>query len=69
MNVLMTYYKCMDDWNDDRKVTRKALADSLKGKVRRIEAEYKDKEAAIRTEMDKLGELEKAGESKRNSLA
>ena len=63
MNVLMTYYKCMDDWNDDRKVTRKALADSLKGKVRRIEAEYKDKAAAIRTAMDKLGELEKAGES------
>ena len=63
MNRILTYYKCMDDWNDDRKVTRKALADSLKGKVRRIEAEYKDKAAAIRTAMDKLGELEKAGES------
>lgn len=43
MNVLMTYYKCIDDWNDEKKVTRKVLADTLSGKVKRIEAAYPEK--------------------------
>ena len=63
MNVLMTYYKCMDDWNDEKKVTGKVLADSLKRKVRRIEKEYPDKSTAIKAAIDKISELEKSGES------
>ena len=63
MNVLMTYYKCMDDWNDEKKVTRKALADSLSGKVRRIELKYSDKAAIIKSAINKISELEKAKES------
>ncbi len=63
MNVLMTYYKCMDDWNDDRKVTRKVFADSLSGKVKHIEAVYADKADTIKKAMDRISELEKSGES------
>ena len=63
MNVLMTYYKCMDDWNDDRKVTRKVFADTLSGKVKRIENEYADKASIIKKALDRISELEKSGES------
>ncbi len=63
MNVLMTYYKCMDDWHDDRKVTRKVLADTLSGKVKRIEAVHAGKADIIKNAMDRISELEKSGES------
>lgn len=62
MNVLMTYYKCMDDWKDERKVTRKALADSLKGKVKRIEAEYPDKAERIKAALLCISEQENKGQ-------
>ena len=62
MNVLMTYYKCIDDWNDEKKVTRKVLADTLSGKVKRIEAAYPEKADIIKKALDKISGLEKAGE-------
>lgn len=63
MNVLMTYYKCVDDWNDERKVTRKAYGDTLKKKVSKISAKYPHKAEFIKKELDLLSELEKKGET------
>lgn len=62
MNVLMTYYKCVDDWKDERKVTRKALADSLKGKVKRIEAAYPNKAERIKAALLCISEQENKGQ-------
>ena len=40
MNIALSYYKLMDDWTDDRKLSAKLLADSFKNVLTRLEAEY-----------------------------
>lgn len=59
MNILMTYYKCVDDWNDDRKVTKKIFADGIEGKVKKVISKYPDKAKAIQESLSRLNELEK----------
>lgn len=58
MNVLLTYYKCLDDCQDDKSIKAKCLADSLKKAGRRIEEAYPHQAEVIRTELDKLKEFE-----------
>jgi hypothetical protein len=43
MNVLFTYYKCRDDWNDDRKVIRLAYSKVMQGAYRKIRSDYGEK--------------------------
>lgn len=59
MNILLTYYKCLDDWNDDRKADRKLLADMLCGPVCKIRNKYPEKADLIRRTLDKISEKEK----------
>lgn len=61
MSVLMTYYKCRDDWNDERKITSKALMTILGGKYKNIKKKYPVKVKYISGYMKKLdrGEKEK----------
>lgn len=59
MNILLTYYKCLDDWNDDRKADRKLLADMLCGPVCKIRNKYPEKADLIRRTLDKMSEKEK----------
>lgn len=61
MNILLTYYQCLDDWNDEKKKNRKMLANSLKKKALKVQEKYPDKCRMIVEELDKLNELEKAG--------
>lgn len=59
MNVLLTYYKCLDDWNDDRKLTRLLFAKLLKGRVRKLRRQYGEKAEKTGRLLRELGELEK----------
>ena len=43
MNVLLTYYKCLDDWKDDRKYVKLGYAKLLEGKNNRLLKLYPDK--------------------------
>lgn len=43
MNILLTYYKCMDDWKDEKKFTRLGYARLLEGKERILESRYQKK--------------------------
>ena len=63
MNVLLTYYKCLDDWKDDRKYVKLGYAKLLEGKNNRLLKLYPDKAKRIVELLDELGELEKAGET------
>lgn len=36
MNLLFTYYKCRDDWEDEKKLTRLAYAKALKKSYRKV---------------------------------
>lgn len=69
MNVLMTYYKCVDDWKDDKKLMKKLLASSLTSKVKRIEKAYPEKARIIKASLDRMSELENNNESNIDLLA
>ena len=59
MNLLLSYYKCEDDWLDERKVTRKAFSDVLRRKVKRICGKYPKKAELIRDRLNQIHECEK----------
>ncbi|MDD3239063.1 MAG: DUF5685 family protein [Lachnospira sp.] len=69
INILMTYYKCMDDWVDEKKVTRRVIAGSLKKDVEQIRQKYPEKAAIIAKAMEDLSEAEKAEESNIDQVA
>ena len=63
MEVLLAYHKCLDDWNDDKKLSKKALASSLAGVCKKITAQYPEKAAFIERKLKELADLEAAGET------
>lgn len=69
MNVLMTYYKCMDDWNDEKKVTRRTFAQALKKNAHKISQKYPEKVRQIQEALANLSAAEKAGEDNIDSAA
>ena len=48
MNVLLAYYNLLDDWKDDRRLSRFAAAGLLKDRVRKISAAYPRQAAAVK---------------------
>lgn len=60
MNVLLTIYKCIDDWNDDRKLERKIFADMLRSCSKKRRKLYRQKEEFMRDTLAKMSELEKS---------
>lgn len=69
MNLLLTYYKCMDDWKDEKKILRLGYAKLLKGGCRKAEAAYREKIKKIVSYLDQLSEWEKAGETDIDKMA
>ena len=61
MNVALAYYNFVDDWQDDKKVSAKAMMDILSKQLPRIESEYPRQCAAIRDCIARLNRLEKEG--------
>ena len=59
MNVALAYYKCLDDWDDDRSLTAKAAAAFLKPALERISTQYPRQCAAIAGCIEALRILEK----------
>lgn len=59
MNILFTYYKCLDDWQDDRKFSRMAYGKLLKKAYGRVCAKYGEKVKRIDTLMRELTRQEK----------
>lgn len=58
MNVVLTYYKCLDDWQDEHDYSRLLYAGFLKGKMKKMKRQYGSKIARIGTLLLKLRELE-----------
>lgn len=58
MNVLLTWYKCMDDWQDERKVSRFFFARLLNGKRKKIRKLYPEKADRIGGLLEELRKLE-----------
>ncbi len=58
MNVALAYYNCLDDWQDDKKLAAKVMADSLGKHYPEIEKRYPRQCDAIRDCIARLSALE-----------
>lgn len=58
MNVALSYYKCLDDWQDDRKGSAFAMAKVLGPRMKELEARYPRQCTAIRECIGELSRLE-----------
>ncbi len=61
MNVALAYYKCLDDWADDKHICARAAAAALKGSARKIALRYPRQCRAIETCISDLRTLEEQG--------
>ena len=59
MNLMLSYEKCLDDWNDEHKIKKRAMAALLKSKNNEVYERYPQKLDRICACMEKIHELEK----------
>lgn len=69
MNMILTYYKCEDDWKDERKLWKLAYARLLRGKNSRLAFRYRKKMKTIAFHLEQLSNWEKAGEQDIDKMA
>lgn len=62
MNLLLVWWNCLDDWEDDRKFSRLLLYKFLTRKCRRIEKQYPRQSEVIRTCLKNLHRYEAGDE-------
>lgn len=62
MNVVLAYYKLMDDWQDDKNFVSLALSSLFHGKCSKISEDYPRQCKAIVDCLSELSELEHGGE-------
>ena len=62
MNVLLAYYKCRDDWDDEKKISALGYSKILQGKNKKLSERYPEKAEKIQRLLRELAEMEKAGE-------
>ena len=59
MSLLLTWYKCKDDYADEKKVSKALYGATISGKVRQIEKQYDRQAEVIRQQLLRLSEFEK----------
>lgn len=69
MNVLLAYYKLMDDWQDDGDILRYGAAQCLKKACGKIESMYPRQSAAVRECLAELSAVERKGGSNPDEAA
>ncbi len=63
MNLLLTYYKCLDDWHDEHRCSRYAYAGCLKKAMKKIHQKYPDKCISIAETLKEIENCEKSQET------
>ena len=59
MNVILTYYHCMDDWEDEKKLLKRGYAGVLKPAFQKAESLYPEKAKRIERELVQLKKYER----------
>ena len=59
MNLMLSYEKCLDDWNDEHKTKKRVMAALLKNKNKEVYERYPEKIDRICEWMDQIHKLEK----------
>ena len=62
MNVLLAYYKFLDDWADERKILAFCGAKLFEQKYQQIAAQYPEQCATVSQCLSELAQIEKSGE-------
>lgn len=69
MNLVLSYYKCKDDWEDEHKRKSYLALKLLKPKINGIAKIYPEKTARISSDLQKLSYYEKLGETDIDKMA
>ncbi|MBQ7889378.1 MAG: hypothetical protein IJ356_06430 [Erysipelotrichaceae bacterium] len=69
MNVILAYYKCQDDWQDDHSVIKHTEELMLRNSMERLEKQYPDKCRIISQQLSKINEYEKNNETNIDAVA
>ena len=59
MNLILSYYKCKDDWTDERKKKGYIAAKALEPKIKKIESNYPEKVRLIHSKVEEINPYEK----------
>lgn len=62
LNLLLAWYNCMDDWEDEKRLSRLLLAKCLTGKVKKIKNHYPRQAKAIEENLALLRRYESGDE-------
>lgn len=69
MNIILTYLKCRDDWEDDRKITRMAYGKLLEKSYNRVVKQYPEKARKIQQTMKEIKNGENKGEENLDKMS
>lgn len=69
MTILLSYYKCLDDWNDERKWISRAEMQLLNKKVADLRDKYPKQAQCVQEELDKISQFEKNNEKDIDTVA
>ena len=69
MNIILSYYKCKDDWNDERRKKSYLFARTLKPHISALKKQYCDKMILIDSNLKKLSFYENQGETDIDKMA
>ena len=58
MCILLTYFKCLDDWNDEKKFGKRVLAKLLERKCKNVENHYPHKVSFVQSKLNELASIE-----------
>ena len=58
LNIILSYYSCLDDWNDEKDPKKRVFASILKSRSERACERYPEKAAVIQEKLQALHELE-----------
>ena len=69
MNILLAWYKLVDDWEDDKSKKARVMMAALKKGAKRVREKYPKKAEAVEAAFNKLGELEKDGSDQLDAVS
>ncbi|MBQ9936149.1 MAG: hypothetical protein IJO70_09900 [Lachnospiraceae bacterium] len=69
MNVLLAYYKCKDDWQDNRNLFKLSYGATLKKQAKLVERRYPKKAEVIKLALKTIYDLEQANDRNIDKLS
>lgn len=58
MTVALVYYKCLDDWNDEKRIFRRLYASVLSKSYKKVKAQWSEQCEAIERELEIISKIE-----------